>query len=48
MKKKLVAIALAGTILATSIVTPFTAQADEILTKISDPNIKAIIESLVD
>ena len=34
MKKKLVAIALAGTILATSIVTPFTAQADEILTKI--------------
>lgn len=40
MKKKLVAIALAGTILATSIVTPFTAQADEILTKIQQQETK--------
>ena len=40
MKKKLVAIALAGTILATSIVTPFTAQADEILTKIHQQETK--------
>ena len=40
MKKKLVAIALAGTILATSIVTPFTAQADEILTKIQQQEMK--------
>ena len=40
MKKKLVAIALAGTILATSIVTPFTAQADEILTKIQQQESK--------
>jgi peptidoglycan hydrolase CwlO-like protein len=35
-----VAIALAGTILATSIVTPFTAQADEILTKIQQQETK--------
>ena len=34
------AIALAGTILATSIVTPFTAQADEILTKIQQQETK--------
>lgn len=40
LKKKLVAIALAGTILATSIVTPFTAQADEILTKIQQQETK--------
>lgn len=40
MKKKLVAIALASTILATSIVTPFTAQADEILTKIQQQETK--------
>ncbi|CZR03680.1 C40 family peptidase [Trichococcus ilyis] len=40
MKKKLVAIALAGTILATSVVTPFTAQADEILTKIQQQETK--------
>ena len=40
MKKKLVAIALAGTILATSIVTPFTAQADEILTKFQQQETK--------
>ncbi len=40
MKKKLVAIALAGTILATCIVTPFTAQADEILTKIQQQETK--------
>lgn len=40
MKKKLVAIALAGTILATSIVTPFTAQADEILIKIQQQETK--------
>ncbi|PTQ85680.1 peptidoglycan hydrolase CwlO-like protein [Trichococcus patagoniensis] len=40
MKKKLVAIVLAGTILATSIVTPFTAQADEILTKIQQQETK--------
>ena len=40
MKKKLVAIALAGTILATSIVTPFTAQAAAILTKIQQQETK--------
>lgn len=40
MKKKLVAIVLAGTILATSIVTPFSAQADEILTKIQQQETK--------
>jgi len=40
LKKKLVAIALAGTILATSVVTPFTAQADEILTKIQQQETK--------
>ena len=40
LKKKLVAIALASTILATSIVTPFTAQADEILTKIQQQETK--------
>lgn len=40
LKKKLVAIALAGTILATSIVSPFTAQADEILTKIQQQETK--------
>ncbi|CZQ93053.1 polyprotein glycoprotein m g2 transmembrane nonstructural membrane contains: precursor signal [Trichococcus palustris] len=40
MKKKLVTIALAGTILATSVVTPFTAKADELLNKIEQQDQK--------